>query len=617
MTVPRAQVARMSETSSHVGEQRQDPRRLARSLYWRGWKVTDIADEIGEKRATVESWKQRGKWDDAPAIVRADECLLDRWQMLIAKDKKTGGDMKEIDLLGRQLERLARIHRYIDGGSEKDLSPAIERRNAGEKKAPKRGNYFTAEQVADLRAALESSIFDHQRDWLNSSAMRTRLILKSRQIGATLYFAWEALVTALEKGNNKIFLSASKAQALNFRQYIVDFAFKHTGVRLTGDPMTIEAEGLDEPVTFYFLGTNYRTAQGYHGDFIFDEFFWVHGFEQIQNVASAIALQKRYTRTFFSTPSSKSHEGYSYWTGEWFNDGKAKKDRIDIDTSHAALKAGRLCEDDIWRQIVTIEDAISRGFDLVDLDQLRREYSTDRFANLLMCEFLDDSQAVFPLAEIRRHTVDAFEKWKDVDFYALAEVAAGGRRRPYGDRPVWIAHDPSDTGDSAGLVVLAPPERAGGKFRVLQRFQIWGADFDGQAALIRRLCEVYNVTRIRIDATGVGRAVFKLVQAFFPMVEGLQYTADLKIDMVHKLLDTFKRGRIEIDAAATDLFAALISVRRTMTESGRSVTYETPRSATTGHGDLAWALLMALHIEALTAPLTEEIGVAQSSMEMF
>lgn len=273
--------ARMAETNSNLNGPGKDPRREARRLYWCAWGVTEIAEELGLKRATVESWKQREGWDDAPLIQRLESHYEIRLQALIGKEKKSGSDFKEIDLLMRQIERTARIHRYIDGGTEKHLNPNIEARNAAPKKEPKRGNYFTAEQVAALRAALAAWCFPHQRDWLNSSSLRTRMILKARQIGATEFFAREALVTALEVGHNKIFLSASKAQALNFRQKIIDFAFKHTGVKLTGDPMVVTAEGLDEPATFYFLGTNYRTAQGYTGDFIFDEFFWVHGFEQI------------------------------------------------------------------------------------------------------------------------------------------------------------------------------------------------------------------------------------------------------------------------------------------------------------------------------------------------
>ena len=623
----------MAETPDKPLAQGHDPRREARSLYWRGWGVTDIADELGLKRATVESWKQRDKWDDAPAIVQAENVVLTRWLMLIAKDKKSGNDFKEIDLLRRQLEGCARMRKYIDGGSEKDLNPNIERRNQAPKKEPKRGNHFTAEQVVALREDLEAWCYPHQRDWLNSSALRTRMILKARQIGATEFFAREALVTALETGHNKIFLSASKAQALNFRQKIVDWAFKVTGVKLTGDPMKVTAEKADEsgeigePATFYFLGTNYRTAQGYTGDFIFDEFFWVHGFEQIEAVASAVATQKHFTKTYFSTPSSISHEAYKKWTGADKNKHRRRDKKIELDVSHQALKGGKLCDDKIWRQIVTVQDAADRGYDLIDIDELLDDYAPDRFANLFMCQFIDDAEAVFPLAEILRHTVDAFEKWTDVDFYQLTEVASyaelddveASRRRkpkPYSG-PVWLAHDPSDTGDSAGLIVLAPPKAAGQKHRVLQRFQLWGNDFDAQARLIKRLCEVYDVTRIRIDATGLGRAVHQLVLAFFPTVEGVQFTPDFKIDMVHKLQDTFKRGRLEIDLGATDVFAALVTIRRTVTEKGRNLTYESPRNATTGHGDLAWALLMALHLEPLTAPLLEAAGAPKPSMEIF
>ena len=44
-----------------------DAERQARSLYWRGWGISQIADELGLKRPTVEAWKQRKKWDEAIA----------------------------------------------------------------------------------------------------------------------------------------------------------------------------------------------------------------------------------------------------------------------------------------------------------------------------------------------------------------------------------------------------------------------------------------------------------------------------------------------------------------------------------------------------------------------
>ncbi|MCC3263181.1 terminase family protein, partial [Paenibacillus polymyxa] len=87
-----------------------------------------------------------------------------------------------------------------------------------------------------------------------------------RQVGATWYFAREALIDAVETGRNQIFLSASKAQAHVFKQYIIQFAREAADVELKGDPIV-----LPNGAHLYFLGTNARTAQSYHGNFYFDE----------------------------------------------------------------------------------------------------------------------------------------------------------------------------------------------------------------------------------------------------------------------------------------------------------------------------------------------------------
>ena len=115
-----------------------DARRQAKFLYWTGWRVTDIADYLGEKERTVHSWKSRDEWDRADNVERIGGALEARLVQLILKDGKTSGDFKEIDLLHRQLERQARIQKYQGGGTETDLSPDIAKRNEGPKKAPVR-----------------------------------------------------------------------------------------------------------------------------------------------------------------------------------------------------------------------------------------------------------------------------------------------------------------------------------------------------------------------------------------------------------------------------------------------------------------------------------------------
>jgi len=578
-----------------------DQRRAARSLFFRGWPVTDIAEELGISRTTIESWKTRDEWAKAPMIERAESCIEVRFQTLIEKEKKTGGDFKEIDLLGRQIERLARVRRYqAPGGNEADLNPNIEARNAGPKRAPKR-NEFTEEQAAELRRQFHESLFEYQHTWRTSADERTRMILKSRQIGATWYFAREVLDDAIATGRNQIFLSASKAQAHIFKQYIRQFAQETVGVDLKGDPII-----LGNGAHLYFLGQNARTAQGYHGNFYYDEFFWSQNFEEINKVASGMAMHKQWRKTYFSTPSATSHAAYPYWTGDRYNRRRKKEDRVEIVTDRAAIAAGLRCADKVWRHMVTIEDAERGGCDLFDLEELRTEYPPDEFANLLMCQFMDDGDSLFTLAAMQGCMVDSWVDWTDLKPLLM---------RPFGMKPVWVGYDPAlgQGGDGAGLVVIAPPDRAGGKFRGLERHRLKGMDFEAQAEFIRKITQRYNVQHIGIDVSGLGQAVYQLVIQFFPLVRKITYSPDVKSLMVMKAQNVIDKGRLEFDAGWVDLAQSFMAIKRTMSDSGRYVKYSAGRSADIGHADLAWACMHAL----INEPLEGRTAANTSQMELY
>ncbi len=561
-----------------------DKRRAARHLYWQGWRISSIAEYIGEPRSTVQGWKDAEDWDKFQPAQRVEAALETRMVQLVMKDNKTGGDFKEIDLLGRQIAQIARVHKYGETGKESDLNPAIKARNDKPKRRPER-NHFTEEQHDKLLDVFRDSLFDYQKVWFRNSELRTRFILKSRQIGATWYFAREALADAIATGRNQIFLSASKAQAHIFKQYIVAFAKEACDLELSGDPIV-----LSNGATLYFLGTNALTAQGYHGNFYFDECFWTRKFTELNKVASGMAMHKHWRKTYFSTPSSIQHEAFALWSGDRFNKKRPKDERITLDLSHDRLAGGFTGEDKIWRQIVTIVDAMRGGCNLFDIDELRLEYSAEEFENLLMCGFLDDSYSVFPLAELQRCMVDSWEAWADVKPLGL---------RPFGWRPVWVGYDPSHTGDSAGLVVLAPPAEPGGKFRVLERHQFRGLDFEAQADAIKKVTERFNVQHIGIDTTGIGQGVFQLVKQFFPAARAYQYSVDVKTRLVLKAKSVISKGRLEFDAGAVDLAQAFMAIKKVLTTSGRQATYDAGRNNETGHADLAWACMHAMDFEPL------------------
>jgi uncharacterized protein YjcR len=265
----------------------QEPRLRARTLYWMGWRLARICDLLDIPPVTLSAWKRRDKWESASLVERAENALEARYIQLVMKEEKDARDFKEIDLIGRQMERTARIRRYEGGGNEADLNPKVARRNAGPKRKAVR-NGITEEQAAGLRRRFLDSLYGYQRAWFDAGqAHRIRNLIKSRQIGATWYFAREALIDAIETGRNQIFLSASKAQSHVFKQYIAAFAAEE-GVELTGSPII-----LPNGASLYFLSNNSRTAQSYHGNLYFDEYFWVQNFSELRKVASGMALHRK------------------------------------------------------------------------------------------------------------------------------------------------------------------------------------------------------------------------------------------------------------------------------------------------------------------------------------
>ncbi|EIX9144150.1 terminase ATPase subunit family protein [Klebsiella pneumoniae] len=577
-----------------------DPRRQAALLYWQGFSVPQIAEMLQTKRPTVQSWKQRDQWEETAPLNRVESTLEARLIQLYAKPNLTPHDFKVADFLARQMERFARINRYGQTGNEVDLNPNVANRNKGDRKKPTK-NFFSDEAIEKLEEIFFAESFEYQLRWHRAGLEhRIRDILKSRQIGATFYFSREALLHALKTGHNQIFLSASKTQAYVFREYIIQFA-RRVDVDLTGDPIVIGNNG----AKLIFLGTNSNTAQSHNGDLYVDEIFWIPNFQKLRKVSSGMASQSHLRSTYFSTPSTLAHGAYPFWSGELFNRGRASaSERVDIDISHDALAAGVACPDGQWRQIVTIEDALAGGCTLFNLEQLKRENSVDDFRNLFMCEFVDDKASVFPFEDLQRCMVDSLEEWED--FAPFAD-------NPFGSRPVWVGYDPSHSGDSAGCVVLAPPVIAGGKFRILERHQWKGMDFATQAESIRQLTEKYNVEYIGIDATGLGIGVFQLVRSFYPAARDIRYTPEMKTAMVLKAKDVIRRGCLEYDVSATDITTSFMAIRKTMTSSGRSATYEASRTEEASHADVAWATMHAL----LNEPLTAGSGQATSSILEF
>ncbi|MHA6678506.1 terminase large subunit domain-containing protein [Enterobacter cloacae] len=568
-------------------------RQRAKQLYWQGYPPAEIARLMGINQNTIYAWKKRDEWDETPPVQRVSQSMDARLIQLTDKKDKTGGDFKEIDLLTRQLKKLS------------DGQPT----GAGTGKKPRKRklkNHFTEEQIVALREKILDSLSWHQRGWYEQRHHRNRMILKSRQIGATWYFAREALLDALRDDvkypyqRNQIFLSASRRQAHQFRGFIQKMA-EEVDVELKGGDKIVLSNGAE----LHFLGTSAATAQSYTGNLKFDEFFWVSNFTNLRKVAGAMATLKGLTRTYFSTPSGETHEAYPFWTGDRWNEKRPKAQRKAFDVSWKTLNSGLLCPDKTWRQIVTLKDVIKHGWEYTDLEEIQDENSEDEFRNLYMCEFVRDGESAFNLNALIGCGADGYDEWPDWKPFAS---------RPMGNRPVWIGYDAngsSGNGDSGGVSVNVPPAVPGGKFRTIETIQVQGLEFEEQAKVIADLTFKYNVQHIGIDVTGGnGEAVYQLVKKFFPMAVPYTFNLASKRALVLKMLQIIRAGRWEYDRSERALVTAFNAVRKVKTPGG-FITYDTDRSRGISHGDLAWATMLAI----INEPLGQESGSGGFAME--
>lgn len=569
---------------------------VARSLYLQRWTPKEIANELNLPNARIiYYWAQKWHWADMLSHESIEEAINRRILVLANRDNKNELELKEVDSLiaqhcklmaqkSKHAEKLAAIKAQTQGSYASGEEAGARDENGGGKRKYRK-NDISGIQQEELELFAGETLFFYQQYLRANKHHAIRNILKSRQIGATWYFAFEALEDAIISGDPQIFLSASRAQAEVFRSYIVNIAQQFFGVTLTGNPIR-----LSNGAELRFLSTNKNTAQSYSGHLYCDEYLWVPNFAKLNEVASAMATHDKWRTTYFSTPSAKTHQGYPFWTGDEWKQGDKQRSKITFPEFDEYRDGGRLCPDGQWRYVITLEDAIAGGFNLANIERLRNKYNRDTFNMLYMCVFVDSGDSVFKFHMLEKCGVD-IEMWQDHDFSAP---------RPFGNREVWGGFDPARSGDTSTFVIIAPPQFEGERFRVLATFYWQGLNFNYQAGQIKELFQRYNMTYIGVDITGIGNGVFELVQNFaMRQAVAIHYGLESKNRLVMKMVDVIESQRIEWDGEQKEIPASFLAIRRTSTAKGGGMTFVADRTKETGHADVFFAIAHAIDNEPL------------------
>lgn len=572
---------------SYTEEQKQE----ARNRFFQGETIPEIAVALNIERRTLYNWRNAESW----MIARPDDpeiLIRQRITLLTGRENKTELEIHELFGLVDKLLAFEKLrNRYQDRkaaepGETGGAGGSGRARSGGSKKRGPKNDFRDIDET-ELLEQFRDGLFEYQIDLWEHRTERIRNILKSRQIGATWYFSREAFADALLTGKNKVFVSASRAQADYFRGYICAFAREWFDMELAGKDK-IELHTPHGVATLYFLSTNSATAQGAHGDLYVDEYFWIPNFEKLASVTRPIASHKEWRMTYFSTPSAKSHSAYPFWSGDKFNESRkeANQPLVEFPDRDTLRRGGVRCPDGQWREIITLDDAIRRGCTCFDKETLLLEYTPEEYRNFFDCYFFDDTNSVFKLAELEKCLVDPADAWHD--------IKPGLRYAG----PVWVGYDPSRTRDGASIIVMAAPLTPGGKFRVLEKINMRDVAWQAQADRIKTITEQYNVRYIGIDVTGNGSGVFEMVKVFYPAATAIFYSIEQKTQLVLKAQQIISQGRIEWPAEYSSIAAGFMQIHRCITGNGQ-ITYAANRTDKTGHADDAWAVMHALMKEGL------------------
>ena len=574
-------------------------KQAAKALYLKAWTPQCIATELKlNNERIVYYWADKHGWRDMLREFTVDEAISSKIQALLELPEPSKANLDMLDRLIKH-HTILKKQRALEKVAQTSDAPAVAESRSSNKRSNKRNNNDDKKKKDKARTVDDltpedfdvwvESLFEYQklmRAVKNDPLMpRTRNVLKSRQIGFTFGCAGEAFEDGVLTGENQIFISATKSQAEVFRSYIIHIAQTFFDITLKGNPIK-----LPNGAEFHFLATSANSAQSRAGNVYVDEYFWIRDFKKVSDVVSACATQKRFRKTYFSTPSSKNHPAYPFWSGDMWRGDKSTRKNIEFPSVKQLQDGGRVCPDKQWRYVIDVHDAVKMGCHLIDPDELEEEFSPDAFRNLYKCEFVDDAKSVFKFTDIEKLMADP-SIWQD--FFKHEAF-------PFGRREVWLGYDPSRTRDNACLVVIAPPIKKGEKFRVLEKHYWKGLNFQYQASEIKKVMERYNATYLGIDTTGIGAGVWDLLSTEYPReAVAIHYSNESKTRLVMKMIDVVESNRLQFDAEQKDIASAFMAIKRASTNGGGNMTFRADRSELVGHADVFWAISHALINEPL------------------
>lgn len=410
----------------------------------------------------------------------------------------------------------------------------------------------------------EGILLPYQQRWVNDQA-RFRIWLASRQIGKSFALSFDAVLDAVSRKTLWVNLSASEDQSLELAEKaklhleamrvvaeeVRDDFFDDEGQRHKKRELRLDGNGS----RLIYLPANPRTARGYTGNVLLDEFAFHNDSWAIwAALFPTITRNRRLRLAVSSTPNGKSNKFWQLW-----------------DESQRSPES-------IWSAHKTdIHQAVAEGL-AIDVEELRKGISDElAWQQEFLLEFLEENTAY-----LSYELIATCEDWD-----ATTDTLTEDLDRSLGDLYLGM-----DIGRKRDLSVIWLTQRVGDVAWTRRVIELVNVPFATQREVLYGLLPI--VKRACIDATGLGMQLAEEAKRRFAHVEEVTFTSAVKSDMATTMRRAFEDRTVRVpkdDLIREDLH----SVQRVVTSAG-NVRFDAERDQAS-HADRFWALALALHAQ--------------------
>jgi phage FluMu gp28-like protein len=441
------------------------------------------------------------------------------------------------------------------------------------------------ESSVNLPAVLQMR--PYQQRWIDDNS-RFKIVVKSARIGFSFATAWRRVEIAMRiPGRTCTVLSASKAQSVEFIETCAKMVqlMGETATHVTNEDF-IDAigriEAIQSKITFpngsriIALPANPRTARGYPGDAVLDEF--AHH-EDSYAIFAAVFRQVALGNSLevISTPNGEQGKFYDI----------ARDLGLDMGVAPSQQPVRKNGWSGYW---IDVHSAVAQGCP-INVDEMRQGLNDeDTWAQEFCCTFLKSTGS-----------------WLTLDLISICEDGGATLDIPQGWVPRGQVYSGIDVGRDRDASCLWLDEYLGDV--ALTRGIVWlhAKKFREQAEVFNPIVRMCN--RGAIDKTGMGVGLYELIEEENPgRILGINFAGTndngvrMKTDMAIRTKKRFEqaRNRIPYDGRVR---TELQAIKRIATSTG--VTFDAPRidvgTAVAGgvkkklsmHADAFWAKALA------------------------